>query len=49
MRLLDDMNAVNPKVAEKYVEAFVHVAKEGNPLVLPGDLANMGAAWWRRR
>jgi hypothetical protein len=36
------MNAVNLKVAEKYVEAFAHVAKEGNTLVLPGDLANMG-------
>jgi regulator of protease activity HflC (stomatin/prohibitin superfamily) len=36
------MNAVNLKVAEKYVEAFQHVAKEGNTLVLPGDLANMG-------
>jgi regulator of protease activity HflC (stomatin/prohibitin superfamily) len=36
------MNAVNLKVAEKYVEAFGNVAKEGNTLILPGDLANMG-------
>ena len=36
------MNAVNLKVAEKYVEAFSHVAKEGNTLILPGNLADMG-------
>ncbi len=36
------MNAVNLKVAEKYVEAFANVAKEGNTLVLPGNLADMG-------
>jgi regulator of protease activity HflC (stomatin/prohibitin superfamily) len=37
------MNAVNLKVAEKYVEAFAHVAKEGNTLILPGNLADMGS------
>jgi regulator of protease activity HflC (stomatin/prohibitin superfamily) len=36
------MDAVNLKVAEKYVEAFGNVAKEGNTLVLPGNLAEMG-------
>ncbi len=36
------MNAVNLKVAEKYVEAFGNVAKEGNTLILPGNLADMG-------
>jgi regulator of protease activity HflC (stomatin/prohibitin superfamily) len=36
------MDAVNLKVAEKYVEAFGNVAKEGNTLVLPGNLADMG-------
>jgi len=36
------MNAVNLKVAEKYVEAFANVAKQGNTLILPGDLADMG-------
>ncbi len=36
------MNAVNLKVAEKYVEAFSHVAKESNTLILPGNLADMG-------
>ncbi len=36
------MNAVNLKVAEKYVDAFAHVAKEGNTLILPGNLADMG-------
>ncbi len=37
------MNAVNLKVAEKYVEAFSEVAKEGNTLILPGNLAEMGS------
>ena len=36
------MDAVNLKVAEKYVEAFGNVAKEGNTLILPGNLADMG-------
>lgn len=36
------MNAVNLKVAEKYVEAFSGVAREGNTLILPGNLADMG-------
>ncbi len=36
------MNAVNLKVAEKYVDAFSNVAKEGNTLILPGNLADMG-------
>jgi len=36
------MEAVNLKVAERYVEAFGNVAKEGNTLVLPGNLADMG-------
>lgn len=35
------MEAVNLKVAEKYVEAFSHVAKQGNTLILPGNLADM--------
>ncbi len=36
------MDAVNLKVAEKYVEAFGNVAKAGNTLILPGNLADMG-------
>ncbi|HET7833458.1 MAG TPA: stomatin-like protein [Gallionella sp.] len=36
------MNAVNLKVAEKYVEAFANVAKQGNTVILPGNLADMG-------
>jgi len=36
------MNAVNLKVAEKYVDAFGNVAKQGNTLILPGNLADMG-------
>jgi regulator of protease activity HflC (stomatin/prohibitin superfamily) len=37
------MEAVNFKVAEKYVEAFGNVAKVGNTLILPGNLADMGS------
>lgn len=37
------MEAVNLKVAEKYVEAFGNVAKEGNTLILPGNMADMGS------
>lgn len=37
------MEAVNLKVAEKYVEAFSGVAKEGNTLILPGNLTEMGS------
>ncbi|MHB1244968.1 MAG: SPFH domain-containing protein [Sulfuriferula sp.] len=36
------IEAVNLKVAEKYVEAFGNIAKQGNTLILPGDLSNMG-------
>lgn len=37
------MDAVNLKVAEKYVEAFGNVAKQGNTLILPANLADMGS------
>lgn len=37
------MEAVNLKVAEQYVQAFAGVAKEGNTLILPGNLADMGS------
>ena len=37
------MDAVNLKVAEKYVEAFSGVAKAGNTLILPGNMAEMGS------
>jgi regulator of protease activity HflC (stomatin/prohibitin superfamily) len=36
------MEAVNLKVAERYVEAFGNVAKEGNTLILPANLSDMG-------
>ena len=35
------MNAVNLQVAEKYVEAFSKLAKEGNTLVVPANLGDM--------
>jgi regulator of protease activity HflC (stomatin/prohibitin superfamily) len=42
IQLAGGMEAVNFKVAEKYVEAFANVAKQGNTLILPGNLADMG-------
>ncbi len=36
------MEAVNLKVAERYVDAFSNVAKEGNTLILPANLADVG-------
>ena len=35
------MNAVNLQVAEKYVEAFSKLAKEGNTLVVPAKLGDL--------
>ncbi|MDO4937398.1 MAG: SPFH domain-containing protein [Sutterellaceae bacterium] len=35
------MNAVNLQVAEKYVEAFKQMAKEGNTLVVPANLGDL--------
>lgn len=37
------MQAVNLQVAEKYVEAFAKIAKEGSTLLLPANLADMGS------
>lgn len=37
------IEAVNLKVAEKYVEAFGNVAKQGNTMILPGNMTDMGA------
>jgi regulator of protease activity HflC (stomatin/prohibitin superfamily) len=37
------MEAVNLKVAEKYVEAFAGLARTGNSLVLPANLADIGS------
>ncbi|MDO4694583.1 MAG: SPFH domain-containing protein [Eikenella sp.] len=34
--------AVNLKVAEQYVEAFAKLAKEGNTLILPANVADIG-------
>lgn len=37
------MEAVNLKVAEQYVNAFGNLAKQGNTLIMPGNLADMGS------
>ena len=37
------MEAVNLKVAEKYVDAFAGLAKTGNSLILPANLADVGS------
>lgn len=36
------IEAVNLKVAQQYIEAFGNVAREGNTLILPANLADMG-------
>lgn len=42
IQLAGGMEAVNFKVAEQYVDAFGQLAKEGNTLILPGNLADLG-------
>jgi ribosomal protein L18E len=37
------MEAVNHKVAEQYVSAFANLAKAGNTLIVPGNMADMGS------
>lgn len=37
------MDAVNLKVAEQYVNAFGNLAKAGNTLIVPGNLADLGS------
>ena len=37
------MVAVNLQVAEKYVEAFANVAKQGNTLIVPANLGDMAS------
>ena len=37
------MEAVNLKVAEKYVEAFAGIAKTNNTLIVPANLADVGS------
>jgi regulator of protease activity HflC (stomatin/prohibitin superfamily) len=36
-------DAVNLKVAEQYVQAFAQLAKEGNTLIVPANLAEMSS------
>ncbi len=36
------LEAVNLNVAERYVDAFANVAKQGNTLILPSNMADMG-------
>jgi len=36
------MQAANLKVAEKYIEQFGHIAKVGNTLIIPSNLADAG-------
>jgi regulator of protease activity HflC (stomatin/prohibitin superfamily) len=37
------MNAVNLKVAEQYVQAFGEIAKQGNTLIVPANLADISS------
>lgn len=36
-------NAMNLKVAERYVEAFAEIAQKGNTMLLPANLSDMGS------
>lgn len=42
IRLPGGIEAVNLRVAEQYVDAFGKVAKEGNTLILPSNMSDMG-------
>ncbi|MDD2684661.1 MAG: SPFH/Band 7/PHB domain protein [Gallionella sp.] len=37
------LTAINLKVAEKYVDAFGNIAKQGNTMLLPGNAADIGS------
>ena len=37
------MDAVNLKVAEQYVNAFSNLARQGNTLIIPGDMSDLGS------
>ena len=37
------MNAVNLKIAEQYVQAFSELARQGNTLIVPANLADMSS------
>ena len=37
------MNAVNLKVAEQYIAAFANLAKSGNTLIVPSNLADVAS------
>ena len=37
------MEAVNLKVAERYVEAFASLARTNNTLIVPANLADVGS------
>ncbi|WP_233863205.1 SPFH domain-containing protein [Paraburkholderia adhaesiva] len=37
------MDAVNLKVAEQYVNAFSNLAKQGNTLIVPGDMGDLSS------
>lgn len=37
------MDAVNLKVAEQYVNAFSNLAKQGNTLIVPGDMSDLSS------
>ncbi|CAM5205534.1 SPFH/Band 7/PHB domain protein [Oligella ureolytica] len=37
------MEAVNLQVAENYIESFGKLAKEGNTLIIPSNLADMSS------
>ena len=38
----DGMDAVNLRVAEKYIKEFGNIAKESNTLIIPSNLSDVG-------
>jgi hypothetical protein len=38
------MDAVSQKIAEQYVGAFSNLAKQGNTLIVPSNLSDLGTA-----
>ena len=38
----DGLEAVNLRVAEKYIKEFGNIAKQGNTLIIPSNMADVG-------
>ena len=43
METAGGMNAANLKVAQQYVDAFANLAKVGNTLIIPSNIADVAS------